>query len=337
MSATQWHNSPPFGLSDIKRGIFRSYQRQDPQFIKGDDILCCIEGCKSWLKRRRKGSKNFDFCPSHHISLSASTYLHENPEHNLIVHRGLYKTIRKTEDRLVNENSEDALTWNVFVGFYALHALAQLFSAITDLKPRSEPELYLWGNPIADAACNKWANVKRVQSELEPGKQIPTEPDIILRVPGQALVLIEAKFRSPNSRHDKKVKRRGEAFDYLSTYPAKSGCLDPLNRKWIRTAAPRQILEQLCRNTIFGHWLAEPGEKLFVINLVSSDLEKEVEHEFGLHLADVDTTFRRITWESLLSVSACESAAAEPLKRYMANKTHSLRPAFTTLGGPCSI
>src|ERR1044071_2029032 len=327
MALVQWNTFPPYGKSNLKPGIAGHYHHHDPDHIRDDRIICCIDGCQHWMNRRRKG-RTTDFCPDHHISLSPDTYVHRKATQNLFVLPEIFLQIRKTENRLTNENSEDALSWNVFVGFYALRALDQIFFALTGVQPKSEPQLYLWGNCIQWDKCFRWPDLEKIQNHLEPGKRIKTEPDIMLRVPRQALVLIEAKFRSPNSRYDKKASRCGRVANYFKNYVPRADCVDPFNREWIYSAPSDQVLEQLCRNSMFAHHLAEPGEQVFLVNLVSSEFELQVEEQFKLHLTEGQITFRRFTWEQLAMLPVLRTPPGEPLKSYFDEKTYSLRPAF---------
>ena len=333
-----WRTQPPYGGSNLKPGISESYKKRDPGCIRDGQIICCVDGCRHWLIPRRQKSKDFTFCPEHNISLSPSTYVHQAAKQNLIVYPELFVTIHKTENRLTNENSEDALSWNVFVGLYALGALREVFYAMTNLQPESEPELYLWSNRIHHQTCSRWSKLdeEQIRKSLEPKKRIRTEPDIVLRIPGRALVFIEAKFRSPNSRYNKK-ENRFCIHDYLKAYPVKPGHLDPLNRDWIGRSAPRAILEQLCRNAMLAHWVAEPNEQIFLINLVSADFETNIEQEFKTHLARNQITFRRFTWESIAMLCAVQHPEAEPLRKYFEDKTYSLRPAFPSLRSPSNL
>jgi len=47
--------------------------------------------------------------------------------------------------RICHENSEDALTWNVFARLARARALAKVLSTLSTVSVGSEPELYLWG------------------------------------------------------------------------------------------------------------------------------------------------------------------------------------------------
>jgi hypothetical protein len=156
---------------------------------------------------------------------------------------------------------------------------------------------------------------------------IPTEPDIILRVPGQAIVLIEAKFGSPNSSMAKKKGRFGSVTEFLKRYRCKEGATDPLNRKWISEQEDNRVLEQLCRNVIFAHWLASEREQPFVINLVTRKATSD-EQLFRQHLAENEVQFHVHRWEDLFGLPIIQGEQASVLRRYLRNKTLNLLPAF---------
>ena len=61
-----------------------------------------------------------------------------------------------------------------------------------------------------------------VKEELGEKSKIKTEPDIMLHVPRLAIVLIEAKFGSPNSPFKPK-KERFVVTDFLGQYRYKNG------------------------------------------------------------------------------------------------------------------
>jgi hypothetical protein len=102
--------------------------------------------------------------------------------------------------RLGNERSEDALSWNVFVTLAGLRGLGVAFQRLTGIEVDVEPELYLWGMRISDERPQVWTRLKDVRLALENGAAWPTEPDVMLRVPGRAIALIEAKLSLPTAR-----------------------------------------------------------------------------------------------------------------------------------------
>ncbi len=105
--------------------------------------------------------------------------------------------------RFCHETSEDALTWNVFSRLASTRSLAMLLSAFTDVSLKKEPELYLWGLSVRLGDSSKPAlfpQLKCARKAFEEDvRRFKTEPDIMLYVPGQLLVLMEAKFTSGNT------------------------------------------------------------------------------------------------------------------------------------------
>ena len=167
---------------------------------------------------------------------------------------------------------------------------------------------------------------------MERGASFPTEPDIILRVPGRLLVLIEAKFGSSNATLLDKEDRFGGVDEFLARYPAAEGIEDPIDRKWIEEQAPKFVLEQLVRNVVFATHLAEKGERMIVLNLVRQSDEITVESEFRKHLVSQSCVeFRRVTWESLWTIVVRGGDNATPVVNYLANKSLGLRAAFPSL------
>jgi hypothetical protein len=121
---------------------------------------------------------------------------------------------------------------------------------------------------FVDADFAPWSNLREVRDELETGLTIPTEPDIILRVPGTPWCRSKRSFGSPNSSLAGKLARFGSVTRFLERYTCKPDAAHTLDRKWISQRPGKRILEQLCRNVVFAHWLASEREQLFVISLV---------------------------------------------------------------------
>lgn len=318
----------PYGRSDLKQEAALRYSTaRTDSLLREERLQCCISDCEELLERRHRGQKP-SFCTKHGISTSTKpTYIYEDKRRNFIIGKGIPSSMSKVENwRLGFETSEDAVSWNVFVSLYALGGLAEAFEKLTGTIAIGEPELYLWGNRI-DADCNPWTNLKKVRAELEEGVTIPTEPDIILRVPGQAIALIEAKFGSSNPRLGSKKRRFGSVTEFLTRYRCKEGAPDPLNRKWISEQEDEGILEQLCRNAVFAHWLASEREQPFVINLVRRAAQND-EQLFRQHLFENAVQFHVRRWEDLYGLSLIQNERASVLRRYLKNKTLNLEPAF---------
>jgi hypothetical protein len=318
----------PYGRSDLKQEAALRYSpaRAD-SLLREEHLQCCIRDCEELLKRRHRGQQPC-FCPAHGISMSTKpTYIYKDKTRNFIIGKDIPRRMSKVENwRLGFETSEDAVSWNVFASLYVLEGLAEAFEKLTGTKPMGRPELYLWGSRIG-AECNPWTSLNEVRAKLEEGLAIPTEPDIVLRVPGQAIVLIEAKFGSSNPRLASKKRCFGSVTEFLNRYRCKEGAADPLNRKWISEQEDGQILEQLCRNAVFAHWLASEREQPFVINLVRRAAQND-EQLFRQHLAEDNVQFDVRRWEDLYGLSVIQNEKASVLRRYLKDKTLNLDPAF---------
>lgn len=324
-------NPLPYGLSHLEANAFSRYQHRDPSLVNGDQIRCCISNCTQWMPKRRRGKLSDEYyCPIHQISVSTSpTYVYRDRPRNFIVDCELVDQVGKVESsRLGNESSEDALSWNVFVGLSRLNALSSAFKVLTGMDAVSVPELYLWGHRVDGTSISEWDRLGEVRRTLERGLGIPTEPDIMMRVPGQAIVLVEAKFGSGNGTLQRKEARFGSVQEFLRRYYSRPGSLDPLDRQWIAGQQPRAVLEQICRNVVFAHWLAE-DEQPFVINLIRQTQTKGIIEQFSRHLAPGScVTFRIATWEQLAHLPATRTVEGQPLSRYLSNKSLRLRKAF---------
>lgn len=330
-----WTGTQPFGVSDLEENVATRYaiNAQD-SLLRADSIRCCIRGCNRWLSKRRRGPSDPNtFCADHGISISTSpTYVYKDHRRNFIIDIDILNRVKslKVESwRLGNERSEDAVSWNVFMALAGLNGLADAFHHLTGVQIETAPELYLWGIDVLNQQPQVWPKLIEVRRVLEGGVGIPTEPDIILRVPGRAVVLIEAKFGSPNGTMKGQEERFGTAGEFLDRYPACEDRLDPLNRQWIEEQSPEVVLQQLIRNVVFAQWLADEGEIPFVVNLVRDADEVDVANQMTNHLsANGPVRFRRATWEGLSQLALLGQPDATPLRNYFQNKTNKLEKAF---------
>jgi hypothetical protein len=318
----------PYGVSELKKEAALRYSTaRTDSLLRGEFLQCCIRDCEEQLPKRHRGQTPL-FCPNHGISVSTKpTYIYADAERNFIIGKQIPTRLPKVENfRLGHETSEDAVSWNVFVSIYALDGLAEAFEKLTGIAATEEPELYLWGNRI-DSQCRKWERLREVRNVLEQELTFPTEPDIMLRVPGQAIVLIEAKFGSSNPRLADKKNRFGSVAKFLNRYKCKDGRADPLDRNWISEQEDDQILEQLCRNAVFAHWLASGVEQPFVINLIPRKATSD-EQLFRHHLTDNDVQFHVRRWEDLCGLSVLQGAEPSVVMSYLKDKTMNFSRAF---------
>jgi len=317
---TTWH-ALPYGVSSLGRS--------QAVELDGERVRCCIRGCDQSMAKAHRGTRRdvACFCPEHHIRVSPSrpTYVYDTRERNLIVDHHVFRSVAKVESwRLPNETSEDALTWNVFVGLSRLGRLRQAVWAMVGILPHAEPTLYLWGNEIGPESARFWPKLKSVREMLEPDLGIKTEPDIVLHAPGELMVIVEAKFGSPNSTLDK--KNGVPVAHFLDRYHT-GQVDDPLDRGWLVSQPPIVVLEQLTRMAVFGSWLSTKGEQVVVVNLVrKNDLIKSPP-VFDRHLLrEGRFRFQACAWEQL--IPPADGASDDTLHRYLLDKSYALKPAF---------
>ena len=90
--------------------------------ITDSTVECPVKGCSEKVERQRGVFKREDRfrCPVHNIYISPSTFEYQSELDNLLwkdeVDLDLLKRIKKVkrESRIARDNSEDAVTWNVF-------------------------------------------------------------------------------------------------------------------------------------------------------------------------------------------------------------------------------
>ena len=137
------------------------------------------------------------------------TYTYARAERNIIVSPELFKdklrgNPHKFEShRFGFENSEDAVTWNVFRSLQEVGCLHEIARYVTGLDIHEEPTLYLWGLRMSDDSLELWDLLADARNRFEtnrlPVKRPATEPDIGIHLQNKYLILIEAKLGSANT------------------------------------------------------------------------------------------------------------------------------------------
>jgi hypothetical protein len=178
---------------------------------------CPVDACKAKAEKHAKG---FLFCPAHGLRIHKTTFRYYNgdnrnekiqaslrnmlpPLRDFAAKCVLVKNTGKAESaRLGFENSEDALTYNIFGWLHRHGHLHHVYKWLTgETVAPNHLQLFLWGLKI-DFVAGKiekpWLPLQKVRERLENGvHHFLTEPDIMLLCPTR-LVCIEAKFSSGN-------------------------------------------------------------------------------------------------------------------------------------------
>jgi len=325
----------PFGLHNL-----------DPRVVclstSPRKVRCYVRGCGRILRTPTRYEPG-ETCPEHgvrcHYSSYGATYSYADVRQNAIASPDLLATriighpFKFESHRLGSERSEDMLSWNVFRSLQEAGCLGMIGRLLTGDTSPLEPFLLLWGIFLTDDACDPWnmliAARNRFESNL-PVERPYTEPDIMLWLPGRYLVLIEAKFTSPNTFYEKGPRKDAQSltFDELLKiyHDATLRILD-----YDRARASTHVYYQLWRNMVFSEWMARedhPNTRAFHANLVREGHEKASAADFqSLVRPKYQDRFRRLTWENIYRL-ALKQPQLSRLCRYMENKTAGLVRAF---------
>ncbi|XAY06107.1 hypothetical protein DSM112329_02970 [Paraconexibacter sp. AEG42_29] len=263
------------------------------------------------------------------MSLRVSpTYVLDDPLENFIVGRDLVSQAlngqwQKAEThRLGYENSEDAVSWNVFRLLQEAGLLTAVASALTEESFTVEPDLILWGHRVTQNAAHDVPELQVALDTLEHGYAQQTEPDVILRVPGWGWVFIEAKLASPSPKVEK------HKFDsWVKRY------IDPsptvFDKEAVLAAGHANVHGQLARNVAVASSALIGGERAVVVALVrKKDMPKVDGWGASIVVSHGPVTTSSASWEDFYVLA---QAAAEPpssLLEFMRGKSVGLRQAF---------
>jgi hypothetical protein len=274
------------------------------------------------------------------------------------VNEHILNNLHKAEThRLGYELSEDAVTWNVFVALSKAGMLSEIMSWLAGRKIAGEPELYLWGCRV-DFNAGKfvpYSLLKEARAVIEPDiKRFPTEPDVMLIVPGKSVMLIEAKFTSGNTLAQsdgvqtvgEKPKHAGGLLDrylYRNAFGYDKRCIVP-------ERIGSRFHSQLFRNIVFAAGIAEKFNGDWqVVNLVRSTGNHRIRLISNVDFGDPTDAVRcylaegykeRFTfriWEGLYASVVKREPKLNALTNYLKGKSAFLRPAFNLSNVLCAI
>jgi hypothetical protein len=310
-----------FGASDLKGSIE----------VTEISVECPVRDCKTIVPRQRgefQCSKDF-FCLKHGIYISPSTFEYYTYTDNLLwkdeTDLDLLQKVAlvKRESRIARDNSEDALTWNVFRFLEKEKLLSNYLSKLSNIEERNLEVIY-WS--YSQSELTAWSKLVQARREFERNPAKGSEPDIIIKS-DKTLFVIEAKFNAGNNTvlgsKDPLVKEKyvnGGFGWYQNVFKSDFEALAVNYKKY-----------ELLRFWLLGSWMAQHQDLNFIlINLVPSEREKDIETQFKKHiLEDTNRTFLRSTWEGIYSFiqeSAIEKAGKKLVLEYFRNKTMGYNP-----------
>ncbi len=287
-------------------------------------VECPVKGCCEKIERQRKSFKREERfkCPDHNIYISPSTYEYQSELDNLLwkdqADLDLFKMIKtvKRESRIARDNSEDAVTWNVFRFLERNILVEKTLSPIIGVPLKSSEVIY-WS--YSQKENSSWSELNKARKEFGEEIKRSSEPDVIIKT-DNTLLFIEAKLTAGNRTvpsdmsNSKKYENGGEnLFSKVFKSDYKAIAID--EKKY-----------ELLRFWLLGTWIAKQQDlDFYLVNLVLSEREKDIETIFKRHLYENQRMkFIRIIWEDLYQQILDSGSAGideDIMIKYFRNKT----------------
>jgi len=287
-------------------------------------VECPVKGCSEKVERQRKRFKPEERfkCPDHNIYISPSTFEYQSELDNLLwkdqADLDLFKMIKtvKRESRIARDNSEDAVTWNVFRFLERNNLVERTLSPIIGVPQKSSEVIYWSYNQKENSS---WSELNKARKEFGEEIKRGSEPDIIIKT-DNTLLFIEAKLTAGNETDpsDKSSSKKYEnGGDNLFSKVFKSN---------YKTIAIDEKKYELMRFWLLGTWIAKQQDlDFYLVNLVLSEREKDIETIFKRHLyKNQRMKFIRITWEDIYQQilnSGSPGIEEDMMIKYFRNKT----------------
>jgi hypothetical protein len=327
-----------YSWRDFDQSLVRRIASADPRYLdkqSAGGMKCPLLGHEGeWL--RWQGSDHVrGTVPHSSPELAfrvAPTYILSDRLANFIVGHELIQAAlngdwdKAETHRLGHENSEDALTFNVFRSLQECGHLARIAELVTGGAVAEPPELFLWGRRInRDGSTESWPELQAIRDRVEPEHGQQTEPDACMHVRDWGWIFIEAKF-------DFGIKTATSAEKlqaWCELYPSQAPTL--FDREYLAAVAPTQFPEQLLRNVVFAE-LIRGGEEAHVVALGRELDRTPIAAWVAGCLADscaVSTSV--MAWEQIYRALPLAGSEIARLRDYFEAKSHSLRPAFNLI------
>jgi len=293
--------------------------------IKETTVECPIKGCSEKVARQRKSFKRQERfkCPKHDIYISPSTFEYQNEPDNILWKDNgdldLFKRVKgaKRESRIAHDNSEDAVTWNVFRFLEKNKLLSGLLAELSK-SDVEHPEIMYWS--YSQSEQDTWSELQKARKEFETRPKKGSEPDIIIKT-DKILLFVEAKFTANNNTVFQ--SRNPKAQEKYET--GGNGWYRIVFHSPFETIAISEKKYELLRFWLIGSLIAQRLQLDFcLVNLVLSDREKNIEKIFGIYIRENQRRrFIRVTWEDIYAYILHNNSSSRGkaiIKRYFRNK-----------------
>lgn len=287
-------------------------------------VECPVKGCGEKVDRQREVFKRKERfkCPQHNIFISPSTFEYQSELDNLLwkdkADLGLVERIKKVkrESRIARDNSEDAVTWNVFRFLERNNLVESTLSSIISVTLKSSEVIYWSYSQKENSGCSE---LKKAREEFGEEIKRSSEPDIIIKT-DNTLLFIEAKLTAGNETTPSDTSNSKEYETGGDNWFSKVFKSD------YKTVAIVEKKYELLRFWLLGTWVAKQQDlDFYLVNLVLSEREKDIEAIFERHLYENQRMgFIRITWEDIyhqILNSNLSGIAKDTMIKYFRNKT----------------
>lgn len=304
------------------------------------------------------------FCPEHGIRLHKKGFVYYNgiykadkseaTRRNLIFNGDAYienilnEELKQEANRLCYESNEDAVSWNVFTELLKTGStLPKIVKLITGRNYSGAINLYLWGIRIdlAGRSFSQYKPLAKARALIEPDiKVFPTEPDIMLVIPGKLVICIEAKFGSKNPEAKEKEQvtsnKPTKISDIIDKYYFRNNLINKDNI-FDLSNIPKPFYEQLFRNLVFAASMAkyEGNADWYVANLRSrhvmnlnpgrAESRPVMKNIRSILMPKYKKRFIHITWEDIYNTAVKDDPQLVNLAWYFKNKTLNCTRAFS--------
>jgi len=277
------------GINDLKEKIGVSETK----------VECPVRHCTKKVYRQTKKFRRLTKykCPIHRIFISPTTFEYDGEEENLIWKDkddlDLLERIKqvKRESRMTRDNSEDAVTWNVFRFLERSGLIKSVLNELTGLSSNS-PEVMYWS--YSQKEKGRWSNLMDARIEFGEDVEKGSEPDIIIKT-DSSLFFIEAKLTAGNKTSPSNLQNTKQYTTGGNNWFSK------IFRSDYETIAIREKKYELMRFWLIGTWMADQyGLHFELINLVCSQQETGIENIFKKHIIETERRkFQRLEWENI--------------------------------------
>ncbi len=294
------------------------------------EVECPVKGCTEKVERQRKSFKRASMfqCRQHGIYVSPSTFEYESEQDNLLwkspEDMALLKSLKrsKRESRMARDNSEDALSWNVFRFLERSEDLLPWVESITGRREGFIENIVYWS--YSTAQRSQWDRLKLARREFGEENERGSEPDIAI-VTSQSIILIEAKLTSSSktSGDEKTLSRR---LSNPKRYTSEGGdWFGKVFSSDYETILNDQKYE-LMRFWLLGTWMAAQMKRdFYLVSFVCRENEPEIQQEFMRHIKTASSRrYLRRTWEGIADFALARDGhrdEKEIFLSYMRNKT----------------